>query len=90
MESSLVLAERLDRDAARDLHDALLQRRGVDLALDGSTVRTAGGLAVQVLVAAARAWAADGRILTLSPSDLMRDDLARLGVKNEFRLQEVS
>lgn len=90
MNSELALPERLDRDAARNLHTELLKRRGGDLILDGSNVRTAGALAVQVLVAAARAWADDGRSISLTASAAMQEDLARLGVLNEFRLQEVT
>lgn len=90
MTSDLALPDRLDRDAARDLHAVLLQRRGADLTLDGSAVRTAGALATQVLVAAARDWVADGYALTLLASDPMQEDLTRLGVLNEFRLQEVT
>ena len=90
MNSELDLPERLDRDAARDLHAELLQRRGADLILNGSNVRTAGALAVQVLVAAARDWADDGHTFSLSASAAMQEDLTRLGVLNEFRLQEVT
>ncbi|RYI07937.1 MAG: STAS domain-containing protein [Acetobacteraceae bacterium] len=90
MSAALALPDRLDRDAARDLHAELLQRRGTDLDLDGSDVRAAGALAVQVLVAASRDWAATGRTLTLSASLPMREDLIRLGVLTEFRLQEVT
>jgi anti-anti-sigma regulatory factor len=90
MTAPLVLGERLDRDAARDLHAALVQRRGEDMAIDGSAVRTAGALAVQVLLAAARDGSAQGRTLTLTASAAMREDLARLGVLNEFFLQEVT
>jgi chemotaxis protein CheX len=90
MKPEIALPERLDRDAARDLHAELLQHRGTDLTLDGSIVRAAGGLAVQVLVAAAREWAADGRLLTLLVSAPMREDLTRLGMLDEFRLQEVT
>ena len=53
-------------------------------------VRTAGALAVQVLVAAARDWADDGHTFSLSASAAMQEDLTRLGVLNEFRLQEVT
>ena len=90
MTAPLVLGERLDRDAARDLHAALIQRRGEDLTIDGSAVRTAGALAVQVLLAAAHDGLAQGRTVTLTASAAMREDLARLGVLNEFFLQEVT
>lgn len=90
MSSPLLLPERLDRDAARDLHAELMQRRGADLIIDGSSVRAAGALAVQVLVAATRDWSAKDQTLTVAASPLMREDLARLGVLNEFCLQEVT
>jgi anti-anti-sigma regulatory factor len=90
MKAGLALPERLDRDAARDLHAELLRHRGANLSLDGTVVRAVGALAVQVLVSAARDWAAEGLNLTLSASLSMRADLIRLGVLNEFRLQEVT
>lgn len=90
MTDALVLPERLDRDAARDLHAELLCRRGLDLEIDGALVRTAGALAAQVLVAAARDWAAEGKTLTLAVSVPMREDLARLGLLSEFRLREMT
>lgn len=90
MSAPLVLPERLDRDAARDLHAELMQRRDADLVVDGLAVRATGALAVQVLVAATRDWTAKQKTLAVAASPSMREDLARLGVLNEICLQEVT
>ena len=45
----------------------LLARRGEPLALGASAVERLGGLSLQVLLSAARSWAADGHQLIVSP-----------------------
>lgn len=78
--ATLALAPRLDLPAAAPLAEALKARRGADLALDAGGVAQIGGLAVQVLRAAARSWAEDGRALTFeNASSELEDQLALLG-----------
>jgi len=47
------------------LRDALVERRTTDLTLDVGAVEKMGALGVQVLLAAAAAWSADGRELSI-------------------------
>lgn len=75
------LPDRIDRSGARKVMQALLVARGDDMALDGAAVRSIGTPGVQVLIAAARQWAADGCRLTLDPvSDDLAQALDRLGL----------
>jgi anti-anti-sigma regulatory factor len=90
MSQYLQLQERLDFDAARDLHASLLALRGADLTIDGSAVRVGGALAAQILLAAARDWSLAGKSLILSASTSLQDDLSRLGLLGAFSLQQES
>lgn len=83
-EAALRLSVRLDFDAARDLHGALLDHRGSALVVDGTAVTFCGALAAQVLVAASRETAAAENSFVLKASTALRDDLSRLGVLGEF------
>ncbi|WP_312597550.1 STAS domain-containing protein [Brevundimonas sp.] len=65
MADVLVLPEILDLKAAAPLKAELVARRGQDLVLDASGVQRLGGLCLQVLLSAARTWAADGVNLRL-------------------------
>lgn len=50
----------LDYRAAAPLRDAFLERRGAPVNVDASRVEQMGGLCLQVLIAARRAWSHDG------------------------------
>jgi chemotaxis protein CheX len=66
--------------AAASLKEAILQRVGGDLAIDASSVERLGGSSLQVLLAAARTWKADGFSLTLErASPRFLEDLKLLG-----------
>jgi anti-anti-sigma regulatory factor len=88
MTSVLTLPERLDHDAAKELHGALLMHRGMDLTVDGGQVRSAGGLSAQLLLAAARDWKQSAAKFQLSASLALQDDLERLGVFDEINRGE--
>ncbi len=60
-QSQLELPALLDLNAAGPLAEALHRRVGEDLVLDGSNVQRLGASCLQVLLAAARAWASRRR-----------------------------
>jgi chemotaxis protein CheX len=74
----------LDLKAAGALHTALLSRRGQDLLVDVSEVRRLGGQCLQILLAATKAWAADGRTLSFeAPSEAFIQSLHQFGVHSD-------
>lgn len=80
----LALPPGLDAAAVEDLHASLLAARGRDLTLAAGEVRKLGALGAQLLLAAARAWAEDGRRLALeTPSPDFLDALRLLGLRPE-------
>jgi len=71
----------LDLKAAGGLHSALMARRGHDLMVDVSEVRRLGGQCLQVLLAATKAWSADGRALSFeAPSEAFIQSLHQFGI----------
>ena len=88
MSEILHLPERLDFDAARELHGQLLALRGRPISIDGSAVRVGGTLAAQILLAAARDWRAADLPFTFAASVALQDDLDRLGVLSEIAQEE--
>ena len=80
MNDELALDTNLDTLAAAPLRDALLERRGNNLLLDGSGVERIGGLCLQVLLAARGTWRADGKTLSVLPSEELTRQLAILGL----------
>ncbi|SMH56927.1 STAS domain-containing protein [Maritimibacter sp. HL-12] len=80
----MVLEPRLDLRATGPLVEALIARRGEDLALDAGAVTQIGALSVQALRAAARSWAEDGHALSLeNASSDLADQLGLLGFTPE-------
>ncbi len=61
----LALARRLDAAAAGRLGAELLALRGRPVLIDAGGVELASGLALEVLVAAARQWRLDGHALEI-------------------------
>lgn len=81
MPRQVMLPDRMDRNGTRLVIQALMAARGDDVAIDGGAVRIVGTPGVQVLLAAARQWAMDGRRLTLAPlSADLAQALDRLGL----------
>ena len=78
MTATLVLAERLDLPAVRPLARDLVAGAGSDLTLDAGGVGYLGGLALQLLIAAARRWRADGVRLAVEPRSPSFDDALRI------------
>ena len=72
----------LDMKAAAPLKLALAECRGRDVELDGAAVTRLGGQCLQVILAAVRAWASDGRSFSIvSPSLALVDHMEMLGVR---------
>jgi chemotaxis protein CheX len=67
MTNTLCLDPVLDLKAAHPLKAALNEHRGASVQLDASHVERLGGLCLQVLVAARRAWSEEGHDLTIEP-----------------------
>ena len=85
----LKLGETLDLCAAASLTSALRAARGADLRLDASDVRRVGGQCLQVLLAAASAWEADGKTLAVSnPSIEFIEGVSLLGAPSLGQLNE--
>ncbi len=81
------LPEALDLIAAAPLAESLLRCLGQDLVIDAGAVQRLGASCLQVLIAAARAWKAEGDSLTLDrPSPRFLEDLGLLGYEPETLL----
>lgn len=80
------LPARLDHQGARLLHAALSGAPKGDTRLDAGKVTFVGGLALQLLLAAAATWRSAGHRFTCEPtSPAFSDDITRMGVDpNEF------
>ena len=68
MTGDVILPAVLDVHAAGSLKTELLALRGRSVALDASGVERLGGLSLQVLLSAARTWAADGQDFAVAPA----------------------
>jgi chemotaxis protein CheX len=85
---SLALAPVLDLKAAAPLKAALLERRGHPLELDAADVQRLGGLCLQLLLAAAVTWRADGFTMRVGPrSEAFVDALRLFGGESAFCFQ---
>jgi chemotaxis protein CheX len=89
LDSAVMLPECLDSAAASAVKEMLLARRGSPLVVDASQVRRVGAQSLQVLIAAARTWQADGQSyrLTNSSTELL-DTLTLIGLPRESLLLE--
>lgn len=83
------LASTLDLAAAAPLSAALRAQRGKPIELDVSAVERLGGLCLQVLVAAQRAWQADGVPFTLVNPSQPFADAVRLMAADELTASEI-
>jgi len=76
------LPENLDMPLAAQLAEAFSKHVGGPLAVDASRVARLGASCLQVLLAAARTWKAEGDALTLvNPSPRFLEDLTLLGLE---------
>ncbi len=81
MTVALTLPERLDTSAAPELADTLAAELGQDIEIDAAPVTHLGALCLQVLLSAAKTWAARGQSLTISNiNDTMAGQLTLFGV----------
>jgi chemotaxis protein CheX len=88
---ALMLPDCLDSSAVTIVRDMLLKRRGNAIVVDASQVRRVGAQSLQVLIAAARTWQADGhsyRVTNSSPELL--DTIALVGLAHEDLMLEGS
>lgn len=68
--AALALPETLDLKAAGPLKSAFMARRGEPVEVDAGQVRRLGGLCLQILLAAHKAWADDGKSFSITgPSE---------------------
>lgn len=67
MMNTLCLEPVLDLKAAQPLKVALSEHRGGPVQVDASSVERLGGLCLQVLIAARRAWTEEGHDMTIEP-----------------------
>lgn len=80
----LVLPETLDSSCAVSVRNMLLERRGSPLVVDAGQVRRTGMQAVQILIAAARTWQADGQSYAVTnPSSEFLDTITLVGLTRE-------
>jgi chemotaxis protein CheX len=84
----LLLPEVLDLTAAAPLAQSFLSRRGTKLSVDASRVRRVGAQCLQVILAAATTWKADGVRLSLDkPTEEFLEGTRLLGIRFD---QEIS
>jgi chemotaxis protein CheX len=75
----------LDLNAAATLKTHLIEHRGEDLRIDAGGVDRLGGLCLQVLLSARRAWTEDGRNLEVHPrSPAFTETLTLFGASPRF------
>lgn len=82
------LASILDLAAAKPLWTELSARRAQPLEVDASSVERLGGLCLQVLIAARRAWQADGVAFAIANPSQAFTDAVRLMAGEELMAAE--
>lgn len=82
------LVSNLDLAAARSLWAQLCAARRQPIALDASSVERLGGLCLQVLVAAKRAWQDDGVSFAIVQPSQSFTDAVRLMAADELMTAE--
>jgi chemotaxis protein CheX len=86
-QSALKLSPVLDLNQASVLHGKLTEMRGSPIAVDASEVERVGAQCAQVLMAAIKAWEADGKPFTISKaSDAFDKTLKLIGVDIDHML----
>jgi chemotaxis protein CheX len=85
----VLLPETLDSSSATVIRDQLLACRGAPLVVDAGQVRRTGMQAVQILIAAARTWQAEGQsYVVTNPTSEFLDTLALVGLSRKHLLVE--
>jgi len=80
-EQALVLPDSLDSSSAASIRDLLLARRGSSLVVDAGQVQRVGIQSLQVLLAAAHMWRAEGQSYTVrNPSAALLETIALVGL----------
>ncbi len=75
------LADVLDQGKAEGLRAEILAHRQKDVVVDASTVTRPGTLCLQVLLSAAKSWAADGRSFRITrASPAFTEAMGTLGI----------
>ena len=78
--AQVILPAVLDLQYAEPLRAEMLRLRGRSVTLDASAVERLGGLCLQVLISAQKGWAADGQVLSITPtSDAFADQWKMFG-----------
>lgn len=81
----VVLEETLDLNAASELARHLAGLRGAPVTIDPSHVGRVGAQCIQVLIAAAKSWKADGIYFAVTPgSEPFNEGLDLLGLNSFF------
>jgi anti-anti-sigma regulatory factor len=87
--TALMLPDCLDASAAAAVKEMLLARRGAELVVDASQVRRIGAQSLQVMIAAARTWQADGLSYCVSNSSSeLLETIALIGLSREDLMLE--
>ena len=88
-DNTLKLPSELGMMTARKLSAELADRRGARLELDAAGVTFLGGLCLQILIAARRAWAADNVAFEIgNPSEHFLKDVRHLGAAGHLGIAE--
>lgn len=91
IEATVVLPDSLDSASAASIQELLLARRGSSLVVDAGQVNRVGVQALQVLIAAAQTWRADGQSYTVTnPSNELLETIALIGLSADQFLLEGS
>ena len=85
MATALSLESVLDLSAAQRLKVLLTEHRGEGLQVDAGEVQRLGGLCLQILLAAHRAWTEDGHAFAIGPpSEAFTSALRLFGAVDRF------
>lgn len=78
---AIILPECCDTSSARAIMDEFIAARGASVEVDASAVSRAGAQSLQVIIAAARTWEADGcEFKIVRPSDEFINSISLLGL----------
>jgi len=88
-DAKLVLPDSCDSSSAVAIKDLLVARRGAPLVVDAGQVNRVGVQALQVLIAAAHTWRADGQSYAVTnPSPALLETIALIGLSGDQFLLE--